>query len=230
MVELKAKYGKKAKAVLKAESLKDPAKASLALGSLSLGMALPLWILIPLILVAVGISLYVIVSFLPFIIAGLIFGFTYWVLKRVGMREPFVWILPFAFGLLALVPAFVPGLRAAVMGTVNTGAQAMGILGDITSWIIGPFLWVAAIFVLGFLLIFLNSVRTLGKPGAFISATIGLMLGTAIALNAVGLSAGPLVLAATITGEEIVIGALPIILGGTIAGLTQVAFMRLERR
>lgn len=211
------------------ESLKEPKTAVVTLGALSVFASLPLWLLLPVVLIALGLGLYVVISFLPFFVAGVVFGFTYWILDRVGMKSPWNWILPFAFGLLALTPAFVPGMRAAVASSLNAGASAMGIIGDVTSWIIGPVLWITALFVLGFLAIFLMSVRKLGRFGAFVSGTVGLTLGTAIALNAVGLG-GPMAVEAYVAGETILIEALPIAIGCTIAGAVQGAMMWMGRR
>jgi len=216
------------------KALKDPATAAATLGPASLVLSLPLWLMIPLILIAVGLGLYIVVSFLPFIVAGVIFGMTYWLLKRAGTPEPWVWALPVLFGLLAIAPAFVPAFRAFVLAQVNAQAAAMGILERIVDWIVGPFLFLTALIVLGFLFLFLSSVKQLGRPGAFLAATLGLAIGVGIALNAIGLGLidprAYVISELTIAGRQMVLGALPIILGGAIAGSIQYTLMRLERR
>lgn len=206
------------------ERLKEPKTAAVTLGAFSVFASLPLWLLLPMVFIALGLGLYIVISFLPFFVAGVVFGFTYWILNRVGMKGPWNWILPFGFGLLALTPALVPGMRAAVASSINAGASAMGLIGDVVSWIVGPILWVAAIFILAFLWLFLKSIRTLGRFGAFISGTVGLTLGTAIALNAIGLG-GPAAVEAKVAGETILVEALPIAIGCTIAGAVQGVIM-----
>jgi len=110
------------------EALKEPAAASVALGAASLALAVPLWLLIPIVLVVLGLGIYLVVSFLPFVVAGIIFVLTYWLLKRVGMREPYVYVLPLALGLLSLIPAFIPEMQGAIVSSLNVGARAMGVL------------------------------------------------------------------------------------------------------
>jgi len=199
------------------EELRKPTESALALGPLAFALSIPLWLFIPLLLLAVGFGLFLVISALPFIIAALVFGIFYWLFTKAGMPDPYRWVLPMGFGLVALIPAFVPGLRAFVLGTINAQAQAMGFIGAVTEWVVGPILFVTALVILAFIFLFLSTIRQLGYPGAFVAGFLGLALGVAIALNAVGL--GPVGARIAIGAEVFEMPSLALILAFSIGGL-----------
>ena len=190
------------------KALKKQAVASVAIMGLGASLGLPLFLLIPIVLLAIGVGIYVIVTLMPFIIAGIVFIAAFLVARVLKIGEPWKLIIPIIAAVLALFPYFVHSLSlsmASVSSSVS-GASFPGV--SMTSTGVLEILMFVILLALS---IWLSIEKDNGKPlGAMIVSLILLLA----LFSAAGASAGASTLAvdgaASAAGFDSLVVVLPL--------------------
>lgn len=178
-----------------AGTLRHPSGAIMALGPLAFLGGLSLWILIPVLLIIFAVGWTILWNLIPFFVSGIVMFITYYLLRHIKMKEPWLHVLPIFFGAIALLPVLIDAVRetavssaGAVAATSTQAVQAQGFLeGALDLLVKGP-MFIAAIVFLVFIAIGLKCLMNLGSPGAFFAGFLGIALGLGLAFNAVGMA------------------------------------------
>lgn len=106
-------------------------------------MGLPLIILIPVLLVTLGVGIYLVVTLLPFIVAGAVFIFAFYVARWLKIPEPWNILVPVGAALIAIMPHFVKSFTA---GTMSLASALSG--EAVPSYTLTPFAIIAIVLFL----------------------------------------------------------------------------------
>lgn len=170
----------------------------MALGPLAFLGSLPLWIVLPVLLVLLGVGIYLTIQLLPFIVSGLVMILFYLVFDYIlDVETNWKYYGSIILGLVALVPFMFPSLRGAVAGNLSgmVSPSALGVtsqasaqlgLQSILDSLASAPMWIVAFVILIFLGIGLKSLSDLGSPGAFIAGGVGIALSIIIITNVFG--------------------------------------------
>lgn len=157
------------------ETLTEPSRAAMILGPLSLGLALPLAVLIPVVLVLLGVGVYIIIQILPIIVMGTVFFIVYLICRAVKMREPWMYIIPLLMGFVSLIPLMIEPLRDSLLSAGGVNCQS-GVAAQILDELFSVPKYLVYLMVGIFLLVGITSVQRLGGPGAFLGGVAALIV------------------------------------------------------
>ena len=110
------------------KALEKQAVASVGIMGLGATLGLPLFLLLPIALIAIIGSIYIVITLMPFIIAGAVFVIALLLARGLKIREPWEIIIPLFAGLLALFPYFVSSL-ALSMASASSSVSGQSIPG-----------------------------------------------------------------------------------------------------
>jgi len=90
-------------------------------GLLALG-PIGLIIVIPLLLLFIGATIYIIATITPFLVAGVMFFITFCLCRKLNVPHPWSVVIPMFFGMVSLFPFFVDTLRSLAVTQVAVSA------------------------------------------------------------------------------------------------------------
>lgn len=107
-----------------------PAKAAVV-GVFGALAGLPLIILVPVLLVTIGLGIYVVVTLIPFIVAGTVFILAFYVARWIKLTEPWNVLVPVGAALIAILPNFVSSLSQTAMSMAGAmvGGYSLTLVG-----------------------------------------------------------------------------------------------------
>jgi hypothetical protein len=178
-------------------------------------LGLPLFLLLPILLIGIGVGIYLIVTLMPFIIAGAVFVVALLVARELKIRQPWEVVLPMLAGLVALFPYFTSSL-ALSMASASSSVSGQSIPGAVMAP--AGIFEIALFLVIVALSIWMSYEKKNGKPlaTAFLVGFFLLLAGSAF-----GASAGASTLAvdgATPSGFDSLLVVLPATLIVLVAG------------
>ena len=203
------------------------------LGGFSLLLGLPLFILIPVVLVALGVGLYMVITLLPVLVFGGVFVIMYKVCKWSSLREPYLYLLPAVLAFVSLLPMVIPQFKALGVSALASmqGVSAQLGLFETVDWLLRAPYYIFLVLLLAFILVGVISLRKFGRPGTLLAgffsfAIVAMFIGQVMPLTeglveVVGLTEG------TVASSD-----LPAILYVSLAqlGVGVVSFVGMSRR
>lgn len=161
------------------EEMKKTAGA--VVGLLSFLFSLPLWVIIPLLLILFGAGIYLVVLLTPFIVAISIFIMTYFLMNKVAkIEENKSLIISLLFSTIALIPQYLLG---SVLMNYTVSAFFLDEITTTLNAILKIIILIPVIIVLLVIFMFLSFASKLGKAGAFFATVFSGTLAFIIVFN-----------------------------------------------